>query len=94
MWANARSGTPLSGAYVFSALAATMISGTGPLQLLLLRLPGLIATTLCLVPLNILAKMLGRDSRVAEKAWLALHCVPGIFLASLGWNREGLMLLV
>ncbi len=94
LWANARSGTPLSGADVFSALAATMISGTGPLQLLLLRLPGLIATTLCLVPLNILAKMLGRDSRVAEKAWLALHCVPGIFLASLGWNREGLMLLV
>jgi len=94
LWANARSGTPLGGADEFSALAATLISGTGPLQLLLLRLPGLIATALSLVPLIILAKMLGRDSRVAGNAWLALHCVPGVFLASLGWNREGLMLLV
>jgi hypothetical protein len=94
LWANARSGTPLGGADVFSALAATLISGTGPLQLLLLRLPGLIATTLCLVPLNFLAQMLGRDSRVAGNCWLALHCIPGVCLASLGWNREGLMLLV
>lgn len=94
LWAGGQSGAPLGQVDVFSAFIARSLVETGPLRLLLLRLPGILATTLCLWPLLVLAHLLGRNGRVACNAWLVLHCLPGVCMASLGWNREGLLLLV
>ena len=94
LWADGQSGAPLAQADAFSAFIARLVEGTGPLQLLLLRLPGILATTIVLLPLVALAKMLGRNWHAACSTWLVLQFLPGVLLGSLGWNREALLLLV
>ena len=94
LWADGQSGAPLAQADAFSAFIARLVVGTGPLQLLLLRLPGILATTIVLLPLVALAKMLGRNWHAACSTWLVLQFLPGVLLGSLGWNREALLLLV
>ena len=94
LWADGQSGAPLAQADAFSAFIARLVVDTGPLQLLILRLPGILASTIVLLPLVALAKMLGRNWHVACNTWLALQFLPGVLLGSLGWNREALLVLV
>lgn len=94
LWANVQSGAPLAQADAISAFIARLMVDTGPLQLLMLRLPGILASTVVLLPLVALTKMLGRNWKVACSTWLVLQFLPGVLLGSFGWNREALLLLV
>ena len=93
IWAHASWGVGSFAGDAATRVLAAWADG-GSLGRLVLRAPGLVAAALWALPLARMASTARVTPRRAAGAWLTLHALPGLALATAGWSREPLLVLL